>query len=468
MDKLLRGIRALFSKPGRPAGTRVDPVLIAKRAPDLVRRLLQGAGPGDPLGRTALDVGTNEFERLIRNLTPAQKTAVRENLNAYRSYFRQARRARLAGMAARGARAGAPLLAGATLGAGAQQLLYPRVRGMLPGIDEGSEEQLLQLQRSLEGPSTLTEAAREFNEAMEFMDRRKAESMGRSEGASPQLNLFGVDPRDLSARPPRQGSYRDAAERGLASMQAGMSSPETREEDFQRSVRATQAAIPALPSPRLRVPEIVSNAVSGPARREAPRQRPASDPAPPREVARQELPADQVEQIISTLKLSDPALRRRSFIPSGRPRMGAGQIPATRMRFLGGPSIDIPVGATEAEVEAMFRRPGVSETDLERYLSFRDQQRRGRRAPDGSGETGRERIEREFYEGMSPDGIRVPKVVRLQHQQPRRRSSRGRPRRRLQPTAPGIFGELLDESITDFQGAPMMSEREILRMIRGE
>lgn len=48
------------------------------------------------------------------------------------------------------------------------------------------------------------------------------------------------------------------------------------------------------------------------------------------------------------------------------------------------------------------------------------------------------------------------------------RADRAKPRRRLQPTAPGIFGELLDESITDFQGAPMMSEREILRMIRGE
>ena len=46
------------------------------------------------------------------------------------------------------------------------------------------------------------------------------------------------------------------------------------------------------------------------------------------------------------------------------------------------------------------------------------------------------------------------------------RADRARSRRRLQPTAPGIFGELLDESITDFQGAPMMSEREILRMIR--
>jgi hypothetical protein len=43
-----------------------------------------------------------------------------------------------------------------------------------------------------------------------------------------------------------------------------------------------------------------------------------------------------------------------------------------------------------------------------------------------------------------------------------------KPRRRLQPTSPGTFGELLDESITDFQGAPMMSEREILRMLRGE
>lgn len=43
-----------------------------------------------------------------------------------------------------------------------------------------------------------------------------------------------------------------------------------------------------------------------------------------------------------------------------------------------------------------------------------------------------------------------------------------KPRRRLQTTSPGTFGELLDESITDFQGAPMMSEREILRMLRGE
>ena len=66
---------------------------------------------------------------------------------------------------------------------------------------------------------------------------------------------------------------------------------------------------------------------------------------------------------------------------------------------------------------------------------------------------------------VSTNKIRVPKVT-SQQQSSAMRADRTRPRRRLQPTAPGIFGELLDESITDFQGAPMMSEREILRMIR--
>jgi hypothetical protein len=66
---------------------------------------------------------------------------------------------------------------------------------------------------------------------------------------------------------------------------------------------------------------------------------------------------------------------------------------------------------------------------------------------------------------VSTNKIKVPRVT-SQQQSSAMRADRARPRRRLQPTAPGIFGELLDESITDFQGAPMMSEREILRMIR--
>ena len=154
MDKLLSGIRALFGQPSRPTGTRVDPISIAKRAPELVQHLLSGKPLGlddfsyDDIMDAVVDHGelerpdpatvrrrnrvhkaNDEFKRLTKNLTPAQRKAVENNIGAFRSYFRKARRARLAATAGRLAGRGSGILTGLGIGAAAQDAVYPRVRG---------------------------------------------------------------------------------------------------------------------------------------------------------------------------------------------------------------------------------------------------------------------------------------------------------------------------------------------------
>ena len=77
MDKFLSGIRALFDQPSRPTGTRVDPISIARRAPELIKRLLDGS-----------PIDGEELTRLTKNLTPAQKRSVKGNTDSFRRYFR--------------------------------------------------------------------------------------------------------------------------------------------------------------------------------------------------------------------------------------------------------------------------------------------------------------------------------------------------------------------------------------------
>jgi len=223
-------------------------------------------------------------------------------------------------------------------------------------------------QRRTEGIPFLS-AADEESDAFANLISQSVQGLDREAG-----------PLEAVARPSRRGSAlyygrsgRDAEEAQLAEMRAVMDAlPQARAENFQRSVRATQRAIPPLDSPRLRIADIVREALADPRRTEETTQAPVASPVFDQEPL-------IFEDILSTLKLTSPTLPEPSFVSTNK--------------------------------------------------------------------------------------IRVPKVT-PQQQSSAMRADRARPRRRLQPTAPGIFGELLDESITDFQGAPMMSEREILRMIR--
>ena len=214
-------------------------------------------------------------------------------------------------------------------------------------------------------------------------------------------------PLDAVARPPRRSSYRDAAEAELAEMRAVMDAlPQAREEDFQRRVRATQRAIPPLDSPRPRIADTVREALTDPRRTEETTQAPVEVRAPVSD------PVDKIEDILSTLKLTGPAgisIKDRPLVPQMRP------LSEEEKRFSTDRRINVPYA-------------------------------------------GRSRFH-------NMEEIPITAIV-PQEESSAMRADRARPRRRLQPTAPGIFGELLDESITDFQGAPMMSEREILRMIR--
>lgn len=518
MDKLLSGIRALFGQPSRPTGTRVDPISIAKRAPELVQHLLSGK----PLGlegfsnndimdamvdhgelerpdratvrrRNAVRRADDEFKRLTKNLTPAQRKAVENNIGAFRSYFRKARRARLAATAGRLAGRGSGILTGLGIGAAVQDAVYPRVRGMLPGIDEESED----IQRRLEGEAALLEAAKRFN---------------RNRGRP---------------APEQQGSYRESAERGLDAMRAVMGSvPQAREEDFRRSVRATQGAIQPVAPSRLQtdtrslsdaalpgvsgVPDSVaavdslrvmdpsisemrvSNAfdaladadsIRG-ARRDRRRQEAASQRRTegiPFMSAASSGPSATQNLIASAIESLDEDVLPLSMRRTGEMgRITLDAIRAAAQERGERPDVSISLRA-EAEDPPSLLSPELDMSidsglpfglpddlsDLveiiaqEETESPADQLKKIISTLELSGPALRQ------LSFVPTDTIRVPKIT-PQRQSSAMRADRAKPRRRLQPTAPGIFGELLDESITDFQGAPMMSEREILRMIRGE
>tara|TARA_Y100001973_G_C5141712_1_gene303289 strand:+ start:78 stop:1106 length:1029 start_codon:yes stop_codon:yes gene_type:complete len=136
-------------------------------------------------------------------------------------------------------------------------------------------------------------------------------------------------------------------------------------------------------------------------------------PAAP-EVTRQRQDERNLEELLSEFELTGPAIRDNQFMPQERPLSRL-----EKARFQRDRRVNVPYA-------------------------------------------GRTR-----YDLDIPDHMRRTATV-SRPQPPAITEDMIRARRRLQPTAPGIFGELLDESITDFQGAPMMSEREILRLIRGE
>jgi|8_EtaG_2_1085327.scaffolds.fasta_scaffold00884_6 hypothetical protein len=231
-------------------------------------------------------------------------------------------------------------------------------------------------QRRTEGIPFLS-AADEESDAFANLISQSVQGLDREAG-----------PLEAVARPSRRGSTlyygrsgrgRDAEEAQLAEMRAVMDAlPQAREENFRRSVRATQGAIRPPDPPRLRIADTVREALTDPRRTEETTQAPVEVQEPVASPVFDQKP-EIFEDILSTLKLTSPTLPEPSFVSTNK--------------------------------------------------------------------------------------IKVPRVT-SQQQSSAMRADRARPRRRLQPTAPGIFGELLDESITDFQGAPMMSEREILRMIR--
>jgi len=292
MDEFLSGIRSLFSQPSQPAGAgRVSPTSIARRAPELVSRLMRRGS-----------IGSDELASLTQNLTPAQKKAVTENLDAFRSYFRQARRAQVAGSGR--AFLKRPLgmtpgqlvnrmgIAGA-LGGLLKGAVYPRVRGSLPGMDEVVRRELMEQSPSLP-VSTLIEAAQEFNQEQEDLKnliRGPRSSSARERAAAEELlqsmeedmQRMRDDRRALRAattlragtraRPsaPEMGDAVEGMYPNEALMQDAITAlrkieqdltPEqaerqrVREEDFARRVRATERAFDPFPgSPRLDFPE---------------------------------------------------------------------------------------------------------------------------------------------------------------------------------------------------------------------
>ena len=482
MDKLLSGIRALFGQPSRPAGTaRINPKLIAEKAPELVRRLMQRGS-----------IGSDELVRLTQNLTPAQKRAVAGNLDAFRSYFRQARRAQLAGTAGRLAGRGSGILTGLGIGAALQDAVYPRVRGMLPGIDEESED----IQRRLEGEAALLEAAKRFN---------------RNRGRP---------------APEQQGSYRESAEQGLDAMRAVMGSvPQAREEDFRRSVRATQGAIQPVAPSRLQTDTRSLSDAALPGVSGVPDSVAAVDSLRVMDPSISEMrvsnafdalaDADSIRGARRDRRRQEAASQRRT---EGIPFMSAASSGPSATQNLIASAIEsldedvlplsmrrtgemgrITLDAIRAAAQERGERPDVSISlraeaeDPPSLLSPELDMSIDSGLPFGLPDDLSDLVEIIAEETESPadqlkkiistlelsgpalrqpsfvptDTIRVPKIT-PQRQSSAMRADRAKPRRRLQPTAPGIFGELLDESITDFQGAPMMSEREILRMIRGE
>ncbi len=357
MDEFLSGIRSFLSQPSRPAGARrVSPTSIAQRAPELVARLV---------GRES--IGRRELASLTQNLTPAQKKAVAENLDAFRSYFRQARRSKLSKMLGTG-------ISGGTTLAG---LLYPMVRRDLPLTGEAARrndtrEMIRERALLRAAEPTLIEAAQEFNQEQEDL-RNLIGAPNSSRRIGPDLTLEQID---------RQ----------------------TREEDFARRVRATERALDPFPgSPRLDSPERDAIAVLMAGDEDDVSESPVEDVASVLEAMVQDLP-----------EVSSLAIRDRQFVPRERPLSSF-----EKARFQRDRRVSVPYA-------------GKTRYDLD-----------------------------------IPDHMRETAIV----SQPLPRAVMRdmiKPRRRLQPTSPGTFGEFLDESITDFQGAPMMSEREILRMLRGE
>ena len=486
MDKFLSGIRALFDQPSRPTGTRVDPISIARRAPELIKRLLDGS-----------PIDGEELTRLTKNLTPAQKRSVKGNTDSCRRYFRLARRARIVPAAV-------GMGGGVTTGLGAATLTYPMVRKFLPGVAEADslrqeQDDLLQLQRIIQGPSVLTEAAEEF-----------------------------TDRRQRPVRPKQRGSYRESADEIRAAMG---DMRRAREEDFQRTVRATQGAIqPVAPSSlqvdrrdmgdtsfpatsgvdsvrvvdSLRVmdpsiPEMrVSNAfdaladadsIRG-ARRDKRRQEAASQrrtEGVPFMSAANSGPSATQNLIASAIEGLDEdvlPLSMRRIGEMGRTSLDA--IRAAAQEQGESPDVSLSLTAEAGDLPSLLSpeldmsidsgSPFGLPDDLsdlveiiaqEETESPADQLKKIISTLELSGPSLRQSSLDSFNAPVPTDTIRVPKIT-SQRQSSAMRADRAKPRRRLQPTAPGIFGELLDESITDFQGAPMMSEREILRMIRGE
>ena len=130
-----------------------------------------------------------------------------------------------------------------------------------------------------------------------------------------------ASPLDAVARPPRRSSYRDAAEAELAEMRAVMDAlPQAREEDFQRSVRATQRAIRPLDSPRLRIADTVREALTDPRRTEKTTQAPVEVQEPVASPVFDQKP-EIFEDILSTLKLTSPTLPEPSFVSTNKIRV---------------------------------------------------------------------------------------------------------------------------------------------------
>jgi hypothetical protein len=536
MDKLLSGIRALFGQPSRPTGTaRINPKLIAEKAPELVRRLLQRGS-----------IGSDELVRLTQNLTPAQKRAVTGNLDAFRSYFRQARRAQLAGTAGRLAGRGGGILTGLGIGAALQDAVYPRVRGMLPGIDEQSEDDLLQVQRRLEGEGALTESAERFMAGRRADDLERAlveqtrgfdevtlspEAARRRHEATSQVYpnmarpLLPILPEgDLSDRVIGDVPEPDASVDRISGRELASYAPFGEEMTLMAQGIKDDDRNPLLQGPPVGLPATRMRPVSVPDSVEAVDSLRAIDPS----ISEMRInnafdmlaDADSIRGARRDRRRSEAAAQRRTegipFMSAAGPEPSATQglianaigsleesvLPLSMRRM--GEMGRIDADAIRAARQEAGERPSYA-TDytnrmdaVESLLAPDVDPSIDRGSPFGLPDDIsplREAIREQVAEApvatpadrveeiistlklsdpvlpepsfVSMDRIRVPKIT-SQRQSSAMRADRARPRRRLQPTAPGIFGELLDPSVTDFQGAPMMSEREILRMFRGE